>query len=274
MRRRCSRFLLFSLLLVFTAPGTSSPPVFLPPEQPIISIIIDDLGDHLERDFSVVELPGPVTLSLLPHTPHARSIAHYAADMGKEVMLHLPMEPMGTENMGPGGLTEQMDRADFTETLLSDIDHLPNIVGINNHMGSKLTRSTKQMRWLMETLEERHPSLFFVDSFTSLHSVAFAVATEYSVPRARRDVFLDHDRDLFSISLQFKRLIAKAKKHGSALAIAHPYPETIEFLSYWLPRLEQKGVKLVPASEFVELRQRREPVWRASLSPLRRVAKN
>ncbi|MDH5229816.1 MAG: divergent polysaccharide deacetylase family protein [Gammaproteobacteria bacterium] len=240
---------------------------------PQIAIIIDDIGDNYESGLRALQLPGAVAYAFLPQTPFANELAEYAAQRHKEAILHLPMQPLGEQNMGPGGLSLQMNQQQIRKVFSSHLAQLPNIVGVNNHMGSLLTQYEKPMWWLMSELA-RHGNLLFVDSLTSHQSVAADMASRFSIPTASRDVFLDHDPHLQEIDFQFERLVRIAKTYGWALAIGHPYPETLSYLEYWLPRLHKKGVRLVPLKKYVKEHQRRSKSWQLSLSPSPKAVKN
>lgn len=220
-------------------------------DQPIrISIIIDDMGEQQDAGLRALQLPGAITYAFLPHTPYSRSLANTAHNQGKEVMLHLPMQPMGSNHLGPGGLTLDMSRIQFRETLQADLTSVPHVVGINNHMGSLLTRHPGHMQWLMEEIR-RQESLYFVDSRTTHHSVANQVANEYQIPTRQRDVFLDDDPSPEAVINQFNRLIEKANRKGSAIGIGHPYDSTVSVLAVMLPQLKDMNIELVPVSQLV-----------------------
>jgi polysaccharide deacetylase 2 family uncharacterized protein YibQ len=102
---------------------------------------------------------------------------------------------------------------------------------------------------------------------TSETSVAALLASENWIPNRRRDVFLDHDRSPAAIEEQFQRLLQLARQNGSALAIGHPYPETLELLEQELPKLAQSGYRLIPVSELLKLQRKRLQTWHAYLSP-------
>ena len=252
-----SRFLPFLLLpfLLFPAafPARAGDP-------PSISIIIDDIGYRHDQDLRALELPGAVALAILPHSPHAREMSELASGRGKDVLLHLPMEPAApsmSHFMGPGALLLDMDHDEFTRTLLEALDSVPHAVGVNNHMGSLLTRHTGRMEWLMDSL--RLHGKFYVDSMTSSLSVAGKVAMRRNVPHLRRDVFLDNLQDPGDIRDQFARLIDLAHRRGHALAIGHPHPSTLEVLEQELTALHRRGVRLVGLRELLEM----EPAPRA-----------
>lgn len=259
-------FLLFVFVIALPVQGNSA-------ARPTIAIIIDDLGDTLKTGRQAVNLPFPLTYSFLPQSRHTAFLAKLASSFDKEIMLHLPMEPIGNEPMGPGGLQVGMDRASFLDVLRHNMQSVPNFIGINNHMGSRLTSNAVSMKWLMEELHV-YEDLYFVDSFTSVNSIAHLTAVKNNVPSITRDVFLDHNKDFADLDYHFERLIVLAKRKGFALAIAHPHPQSLRFLARKLPLLESRGIQLVPVSQLIELKKRRDILWRASLSPSPRAAKN
>ncbi len=237
--------------------------------KPGIAIIIDDLGNLKDRDERALRLPGAITYAFLPHTPHAYELALQAHSRNKEIMLHLPMESMEHDKLGPGGLTLDMTQSEFAQQLQSALASVPHVIGINNHMGSLLTQHPGHMLWLMQELN-KHNNLYFVDSYTTKTSIAQQIAMENQVPNIRRDVFLDNDRNPASIKKHFQRLIKKAKKNGTALAIGHPYPETMAILEAELPKLAEKGIILLPVSKLLNYSLQTEPkrsqAWQAHLS--------
>lgn len=225
-------------------------------EQPLpaISIIIDDLGEQLAPGERAIALPGEITYALLPHTSHTRPLAELAHQQNKEIILHMPMQAIGEQELGKGGLTLDMSQQEFTATLKRNLDAVPHISGINNHMGSLLTQHPGHMTWLMENLSQQ-TGLFFVDSRTTDNTVAHRIASEFKIPAINRNVFLDNVRSESAISKQFEELISTAKRKGTAVAIGHPYPETIAFLEKVLPTLAQRGIELIRTSAIIHRKQ-------------------
>ena len=238
-------------------------------ERVKIALIIDDLGNQKAAGEAALRLPGPITYSFLPHTPYAREQAEVAHENHREVMLHLPMESDYGVPLGEGGLTLEMTKDDFINQLEAALVSVPYVAGVNNHMGSLLTRDPTAMRWLMTSIRE--DKLFFIDSRTTDKTVAEKVAHKNLIQSASRDVFLDNEEDEEKIRKQLYKLIDMAKENGQAIGIGHPYPETLAILADELPKLESLGVELVPASE---LTNEGEIIWHAYSSPLPRDAKN
>lgn len=223
--------------------GTGSAPGY----RPLIAIVIDDLGNDWAADTRALALPGAVTYAFLPHTPYAARLARLAHALRREVLVHVPMSAEDGAALGPGGLTPAMGKRELVRTLRADIAAVPFASGVNNHMGSLLTRETRPMQWVMATLRAAG-GLYFVDSRTTAQSVAYDIAREDGIPSVRRDVFLDDDVDARQILHQFERLVRKAKADGTALAIGHPHPATVAVLGTVLGNLDHYGVELVPVS--------------------------
>lgn len=194
-------------------------------------------------------LPSAVTLAILPHTPFAQTFAKRAATQNREVMLHVPMESLTERKLGPGALRATMTPQQIEYTLDKALTAIPNAIGINNHMGSKLTQLTLHMSSVMDYLS--HQNLYFLDSRTTRYSKGEQIADRYGVPTKHRHIFLDNNVSSKSIEYQFNQLIRLANKKGEAIGIAHPYPESLRFLKANLPRLEAQGIKLVPLSQLM-----------------------
>jgi polysaccharide deacetylase 2 family uncharacterized protein YibQ len=215
-----------------------------------ISIIIDDLGNNLPQGRRVLRLPGPVACAILPHSPYAARLAREAQTSGKEVILHLPMESEDGAQLGPGSLTSNMQADEINTALDQALRTVPHAVGVSSHMGSFLTKQSQPMRWLMHALARR-AGLYYVDSRTTADTVAAKIATDLGVPNLERDVFLDEDPRHGAIERQFERLLELAERRGAALAIGHPYPETLAFLEGRLAQLSKTYVRLVPPSRLL-----------------------
>lgn len=219
---------------------------------PKVAIIIDDLGYDKKIAEKFLELDAVLTFSVLPYSPFQKKIARRALDKGLEVMLHLPMEPLEypAVDPGPGTLLASMSPDELILQLEKNLDTLPAIKGVNNHMGSKLTAESTQLYQIFSVLKKR--GLFFIDSRTTAKTVCKPSAKLFKIPFAQRDVFLDHRQDPEFIRMQIRDLIEIAKRHGVAIGIAHPHMSSYSILKEMLPDLQQK-VHLVPASEIVQV---------------------
>lgn len=223
-----------------------------------LAVVIDDVGYHDRLDQRIVAWPYPITLAVLPYAPQAWGIARAAQESGKEVILHQPMQPHepGTRRE-PGNLTTEMSWGEFETTLRQNLQTVPTPVGLNNHTGSRLTEDPRSMHRLMQHL--RQHGLYFLDSRTTPNTVAEAIAMEWGVPTARRDVFLDHIRTPAALAHEFRRALALAERNGQAILIAHPNPLSVNYLDRALAELPDH-VRLVTVSELVSLNGPEHPL--------------
>ncbi|TMO55088.1 divergent polysaccharide deacetylase family protein [Pseudoalteromonas phenolica] len=223
----------------------------LPLQAKQIAIVIDDVGNH-QRDLNLLSLPGELTFAILPHTPYSQKFAYLASQQSKELLLHVPMQAIEDKALGPGALTLDMDKQTLQMTLGHALASLPQVSGINNHMGSALTQYSDPMKWTMEILRKR--GLYFLDSRTTKESQAQTVADLYGVPNIARQVFLDNEKQDTYLSQQLAEAKNIALRTGQSILIAHPYPETVAFLHEQIPQLLERGFELVPVSQIVRSR--------------------
>jgi hypothetical protein len=217
------------------------------------AIVIDDLGQDLQAAQKLLALPYPLTFSVLPKLRYSTETAEEAHRAGREVMLHLPMEPLPGERPSPGEgeIRTGMIAEEVERVLATDLETVPYAVGVNNHMGSRATAQFPLMAAVMDALGERR--LYFVDSRTSASSVALDAARRRGLRAFYRSVFLD-DTETVPYTLgqlrEFRRVV---EQQGVGLAIGHPHPTTIVALAQFLPELERDDIILVPPSELVRL---------------------
>lgn len=217
-------------------------------ELPRVVLVMDDLGydeRHIER---LVALKLPVTCSVLPYSPHGRQVLRQASEAGLECLLHLPMEAEGlpVKKLGEGALLMEMDAGQLLRRLRDNLEELPGVTGVNNHMGSRLTANEPRMKVVLAELKRR--GLLFLDSRTTPRSRGYELARQMGVRSADRDIFLDTVQRKGAVLAQLNKLISLAESRGEAVAICHPYPETFEALEEAAPRLRSQ-VRLVKVVE-------------------------
>ncbi len=219
---------------------------------PRVAIIMDDLGRDLDYLEDLLDLGVPVTLAILPGEENAFRSAVLANTRGREVLIHIPMEPRSFPINNPGddalftGFSSEEIRSRFSKY----VANVPHAVGGNNHMGSRFTEDSKGMATVMGLLKEE--GFFFVDSLTTGNSIGISEARNAGIPSVARDVFLDNDADVSLISEKIRLLVRIARKEGTAVGICHPYPQTLEALDRMRSYLEEQGIEVVPVSHLLE----------------------
>jgi polysaccharide deacetylase 2 family uncharacterized protein YibQ len=215
------------------------------------SIVIDDLGQDLEIAKQFASLSFPVTFAVLPHQAHSREIAEFAHLKGREVILHLPMEPLDPrENPGRGALLLSMSNDEIRRNIRAALDTSPYFDGVNNHMGSRVTRDGEMMKTILSELKLR--GLWFLDSMTTNESKGWKVARELKMSTLKRDIFLDDNPSADAVMSQIKRLVKVAKVKGTALAIGHPREATLKSLQEAAGLFREEGIEIVTAKDLLE----------------------
>jgi hypothetical protein len=229
----------------------TSRPAPPPADRPRVALIIDDIGYDRGLATKFMDLDKALTFSILPFSPFQRALSAEMRARGVEAMLHLPMEPKEYPAVQPGrgALLVSMTPDELIRQLEKNLEAVPGIKGVNNHMGSRMTERSTQMYQIFSILKKRN--LFFIDSRTTPQSLCRPSARLLQVPFAQRDVFLDHVTEEEAIRRQIQRLVAVAQRQGSAIGIGHPHPATYTVLAEQLPMLK-KRVSLVPASQLVQ----------------------
>lgn len=237
---------------VDVAPATSNT------EAPVtVAVVIDDLGRSLTEVERIASLGVPITFAVLPFESRTKEVARAIAETGAEMLVHLPMEPSNGADPGPGALTLGMTASQLAVATRRSLEAVPGATGVNNHMGSTLSADEASMRAVLGVVAER--KMFFLDSRTSAKSVGYPTAMALGIPAAERQVFLDDDKSPEAIRKQFARLVDLATERGAAIAIGHPYDETLVILAEEIPKARARGVQFVPVSYLVDRAVAAEP---------------
>lgn len=218
---------------------------------PRLAIVIDDMGESPRIARTLTQLNFPVTFSVWPDSTRAREVAKIGHAAGLEIMIHQPMEPVKYPEVRPGprallsGQTAEHTIAIITES----IEKVPYAVGINNHMGSRITQDRAAMDAVCDAIlaQRGQRNLFVLDSLTHARSVLYNAACAAGLRTYRRDVFLDVEENVPYILHQLDKAVQVARQRGQAIAIGHPLPATVEALKIW-QELRDPGVLIVPVA--------------------------
>ncbi len=227
-------------------------PVNGPPNSAKLVVIIDDLGNNMIVFNKLIQLDYNINYSILPQLPHSLETAEKVHQMGRDIMLHQPMEPKDWPkyNPGLGALMINDSMETIYQKMEMNLQTVPYIVGVNNHMGSAYTQHAKGLDILMGILYDRN--LFFLDSKTAPGRIAQNSAKKKNVTYFSRNIFLDNIQNNSSTKEQLYKAVAIAKKRGRAIAIGHPYLTTFNVLQKHLPLIEEQGVQIVKVSDLLD----------------------
>lgn len=213
-----------------------------------LAIVIDDFGYRTKEDNQILALPTPITIAILPDSPHGKQVAAKAHQQGREIIIHMPMKPLSKQPLEKNTLAPSMSAEEVDRIIKRAISQVPYATGMNNHMGSEMTSSLAGMRNVMNSLS--HSNFFFLDSVTIGNTQAANAAKEFGVPVVRRNIFLDNHQSEEETRTQLNKAVAYARKNGSAIAIGHPHPSTVRALQKYLPQLPA-DIELVAVSSLL-----------------------
>jgi polysaccharide deacetylase 2 family uncharacterized protein YibQ len=219
-----------------------------------IAILIDDIGFDLRVVEELARIRAPIAFAVLPFAPHAAEAARLLHGAGREILLHLPMEPrsypMG--DPGAGALFANMDAGEIRRRIEENLTAVPYAAGVNNHMGSLFMENEAGLSVVMEELAKRN--LFFIDSRTTPDSLGRQAAARAGVRFAERAVFIDHHRG-YSAALANLTQPNRSdwEKGGPLLLIGHPHDETIRALGEAQSHWHEGKIQVIPLSAFINL---------------------
>ncbi|WP_281889116.1 divergent polysaccharide deacetylase family protein [Paenibacillus sp. YYML68] len=266
MRKHGIRLILCLVLAwACTAPAagqawTAPQPTGLPPEvaeatAKRVALVIDDFGNDMQGTEQMMELSIPFGAAVMPFLPTTKRDAEWAHRLGKEVLVHMPLEPRKgkPEWLGPGAITTKLTDDEIRERVTKAIDDVPHAIGINNHMGSKATADERVMRIILEVCKER--GLFFLDSRTTDKSVIGKLSKELGVKTAENHIFMDDVYTRAHIAKQAVLLQKLVKKQSDTIVIGHvgpPGKHTAAVMKETIPQLEKLGASFVPVSQVMK----------------------
>lgn len=216
-----------------------------------VAIVIDDFGNDLAGLDAFLRFKGKLTIAVLPQLTHSEKTAKRAHEAGQEVILHLPMQPLGDENPGPGAIEVTFDRERIFEILKTDFSSVPFARGVNNHMGSLATQDKMVMDAVFSFLEGK--GMYFLDSRTVQTTVARTQAVLHEIPFLERNIFLDIKSDKNSIIDALEQGIGWGRKNGAVIMIGHvQHRELADILVEKYDQYLIQGVEFVFVSQLLE----------------------
>ncbi len=216
-----------------------------------LAIVIDDLGYHWSEFERMMTIPRPMTFAVIPHLPESTHQAERVLEEGYDLIMHQPMEPISSLNPGEGAIYTEMTDEEIVDTLKTNLSTLPSgIIGVNNHMGSKVTADIRVMTTVLNYFNQQ--SLFFLDSKTSSQSIAEDVALEIGQPHQANNIFLDNVDQLADIETQLMKAGEIALQNSQAITIGHVKNYTAKAILEMIDELEAMGIQLVYVKDLLK----------------------
>lgn len=211
-------------ILMFFAAYLMFLPSAIAAEKHKVAIVIDDFGNNMKGTEQMLSLPIPLTIAIMPFLPSTRADAKAAHQKGYEVIIHMPMEPIKGKRswLGPNAITTDLSDEEIRKRVELAVADVPHAVGMNNHMGSKVTADERVMRIILSVCKEY--GLFYLDSKTNSKSVVGKVAKDLDVPVIENHLFFDDVYTSSHITKQAALLLSRVKQEPVTIAIGHVGP--------------------------------------------------
>ncbi len=215
-----------------------------PQNLPVMAIVIDEIGAYGAPVEDVVALSPMVSTSVIPSTPDSALIVDQLRNSGREVLVHMPMETYADFKEGPRPILRKMEDQEVRETARWHLSQFDGYVGVNNHLGSKVTRDQRVMGALMAELSQR--DLMFLDSRTTGKSVAESVARDAGMLATRNHRFIDNEISVEAIMRELNAAALMARRYGAAVALGNPNPATVRAVARWMEIHDGKDILIAP----------------------------
>lgn len=222
---------------------------FIPPK---LAILIDDVGMNTKNTTYFKKIDKALSFATLPYLPKTEEASKILKDAGFEVILHMPMEG---SNYTLNRKTKGLIKTSMTEKIIYDkfdaaIENVGEVVGFNNHMGSKFTSDPEKMKALLSYGKKK--GMFFIDSNTNSKKTGYKIAKELDIPTYYTSYFIDNSHNKKDIIEAIKVSVKLAKEREKILVIGHYRKDTAEAIYEMLDYIKNEGVELVPISEILE----------------------
>ncbi len=230
-----------------------------PDTRPRIAVVVTGLGLAADATNTAIRtLPAEVSLSFTPYAKDLETWVDLARSHGHEVLLDLPMEPttFPNDDPGPRALITSLSAEENLERLNWVLGRVEAYVGLAGFMGSRFSASEAQLRPIFQVLKER--GLLYLDNRPTDGYVATRLARKMGLANAVNSRLLD-DRHASrpTIDARLAQIERVALTDQVAIAMARPFPITLERLSAWLDELDEGTFQLVPLTAVVN----RQPAY-------------
>ena len=217
--------------------------------RPKIAILLGGMGLNPKlTQRAIRELPGDVTFAFAPYGDDLQNQVNKARADGHEVLLQLPMEPIGypANNPGPKTLLADADKAANLESLHWHMSRFAGYTGITNYMGGRLLSTPSALKPVMAEMSKR--GLVYLEDASTALTVSEAIAKETRLSERRAQVVIDADPTPQSIAAALELLEGEARANGFAIGTGSGLEVTVDSVKAWAEQLQEKGILLVPVS--------------------------
>ena len=226
------------------------------PAQPDarMAIVVYGFGDDLELAKTFVKLAAPFAVALPAGTRDGAGLFKAAREQGREVVLHLPLEPINYPQVdpGPGTILVTMKPQDIARLVRRYLDQSGPVAAVANHMGSLATQDMTVMAAIFRELHRQRVPFLHVSPAAG--AVCKALSSELGVAYAEPDAVVEYEAKAAApavLEKRWKSLLAEARDRGQLVVLVRATPATRKFLPAALDPKRLKGVSIVPLASLL-----------------------
>ncbi len=218
-------------------------------DAPKIAIVLGGMGlnekltTRADRD-----LPGDITFAFAPYGPNLQDQVNKAREQGHEILLQLPLEPVGfpASNPGPKTLLADADEPTNVQNLQWHMSRFTGYAGVVNYMGGRFMAAPEAVKPMLAELKKR--GLYFVEDGSLPLSSTDDVAQVLHQPVRHADIVIDASPDAQSINDALSKLEDQARSQGFAMGTGSGLAVTVDTVRDWARAAADRGIILVPAT--------------------------
>ncbi|WP_051330392.1 divergent polysaccharide deacetylase family protein [Niveispirillum irakense] len=224
-------------------------------KRPRIALVVTGMGQSVTAtQEAIARLPGAVSFVFTPTSADPQPLVDEAREKGHEVLLAVPMQPVGYPANDPGANTLLLSQSDEEnvrrlETVMASFT---GYVGIapRTDTGSAFLTQRDNLRAVLQQVQRR--GLLFLDLWQGQGSRTAEVARELTLPRALGDLQLDRVPSAAGIDAQLAQLEKLAQANGVAVGYVEAQnPVSLDRIAFWAAGLRDRGIVLAPVTAVV-----------------------
>ena len=219
-----------------------------------VALVLYGFGDDVKEARELFEKPLPFAVAIVPGSPSTAELLAAAHRGQREVLVHLPLEPLNYPriNPGPGTLLVTMSPSQIAGRVKKWLEQSAPAIAVSNHMGSLATQDMQVMTSVYK--EVRRANLPFIHVQPAPGSVCKTLASDLGIAYGEPDELLDPDVNANrarALDQRWSALLDRARDRGAITVWVRASPRTGAWLAKISDPRKLGGVSLVPLSSVI-----------------------
>ena len=219
-----------------------------------LALILYGFGDEPASALPFFDIARPFAVALPPGHATSETVFRAAREKGREIVLHLPLEPIHYPqvNPGPGAVLVTMKPSRVVAITRKYLDQAGPVSAVANLMGSMATQDMTVMTAVFRTLRER--AVPFLHVTPAAGAVCRSLASDVGVEYAEPDAVIDAEprgKDRKALDRIWTRVLDDTRRHGQAIVMLRATEMTRAWLPDALSPARLGGVEIVPVTALV-----------------------